>query len=253
MSIIRYAVFNDVHFRYQSPAYYRAIKIVARWDNLRGIILNGDIIDFESVCTHPTLPTGQKLLMYEVEYANQQFDFLQKTFQDIPIGYCEGNHEFRVFRFIRDECPSLWGLIDCPKLLKFDERPGWKFFRYGPGQLVNVHGTGLWVRHEPLSMGMSPAKVTAENSSVDILFGHTHIYQVYAHKKFGPTPFVTRAYSNGWLGDINAPVFEYRGSKDRWVNGFAEILIDEKTLEYQYNFVDLSKFNPFYEVSEKSA
>jgi predicted phosphodiesterase len=245
--IIRYAVLNDVHFPYESPAYKRAIKIIASWNNLKAIILNGDICEISSIKSHPAHPEDERFLGKEIEYANSQFDLLQETFQEIPIAYVCGNHEHRVFRYIQNQAPHLWGLIDCPKLFKFDERPGWRFFQYGPRQLIQIGKTGLYARHEPLGMGLNPAKATADNSYVDVIFGHTHRYQVYSHKKFGPTPILTTAISNGWLGDASAKIFDYRPAKESWSLGFAEILVDSDTWEYHYNFVNLADHNPFYE------
>lgn len=247
--MIRYAVLNDVHFPYESQAYYRALKIMQTWSDLKGIILNGDIAEIESVSGHAKHPEGNQFLSREIDYVNDKFDYIEKTFQGVPVAFVEGNHCHRVFRYIRDISPQLWGLVEAPSLFKFDER-GWKFFRYGPSQLVRIANSDLWVRHEPLGMGQSPAKVTAENSWVDILFGHTHIQQTYVVKKFGPTQKIIRAYSGGWLGDSKHPIFDYRGSKDKWVQGFNMIMIDEKTGEYYYQFIDLTRFNPFFETPE---
>ena len=252
MGLRRYAVFNDIHFPYESKAYYRAIKIIQTWDNLAGIILNGDIAEIVTVSIHPKNPELDKFLNKEIDYTNSKFDDIQSNFQDIPVAYLEGNHEARIFRFIRDQCPQLWGLIDTPKLFRFDERPGWKFFRHGPQQLVRIAKTDLYCRHEPLAMGQNPAKITAENSYVDIIFGHVHTYQEYTHKKFGPVPKTTRAYANGWLGDKCHSIFDYRGPRDRWVEGFGDVLVDDISWEYQYNFVDLSHHNPFYEAPKQT-
>lgn len=246
MALVRYAVLNDIHMPYESKAYARALKIIEGWSDLKGIILNGDIAEIESVSTHAKHPEGNHFLSREIDYVNEKFDFIEKKFQGVPVALVEGNHCHRVFRYIRDIAPQLWGIVEAPSLFKFDER-GWKFFRYGPNQLVRIGQTELWVRHEPLGMGQYPCKVTAENSYVDILFGHTHIQQTYVHKKFGPNPKITRAYSGGWLGDATHPIFDYRGSKDKWVLGFSEIIVDEVTWEYGYRFVDLTRFNPFYE------
>jgi hypothetical protein len=135
----------------------------------------------------------------------------------------------------------MWGLIDCPSLLKFPDRPGWKFVPYGPTQLVKCGESNLYLRHEPLGSGQNPAKMTAEKSIVDIAFGHTHIYQVHTHRKFGPTPIVTKAYSLGWLGDKSRHVFDYRGSKDNWVEGITIVECDTESGDYTLEFVDLRK------------
>lgn len=237
MSIVRYAVLNDVHFPYESSKYHVALKRISAWGNLAGIFFNGDIGEFESVSTHPKGPTAATRLRKELDYINGKFDYIQKTFADIPVTLVCGNHSYRIFRYVRDVAPEMWGVVpSCPKLLRFDERPGWKFVDYGPSQLVRCGKSDLWLRHEPLAGGANHAKGTAEKSYVSILYGHTHVYQQYTHKKFGPRPIIVTATSGGWLGDPKHDVFDYRGSKDNWVQGFSEVECDERTGEYELYF-----------------
>ena len=113
-----------------------------------------------------------------------------------------------------------------------------------PTQLVKVGCTkDLYVRHEPLVGGASHAKGTAEKSLVSLIYGHTHVYQSYTHKKFGPEPTTVTAISNGFLGDIRAKCFDYRGSKDNWQEGFTRIDCDEDTGLYTCQFIFNSKIS----------
>jgi len=237
MGLIQYAVLNDIHFPYEGNAYYKAIKLIEKYPDLRGIYLNGDVCEIESVSAHPKSPRAQQSLLNELEYANKKFDQLEKLFGDIPIDYICGNHEYRIFRYIRDMAPQLWGMLEAPKLFRFDERKNFKFYDYKPTQLVKVGNTkDLYVRHEPLAGGANHSKGTAEKSVVSIIYGHCHVYQSYTSKKFGPEPYNVTAVSNGWLGDINQDCFNYRGSKDNWQTGFSRIDVDEKTGEYEIRF-----------------
>ena len=207
------------------------------WPDLKHIVLNGDILEIESVSAHPKSPRAQQSLLAELDYANQKFDQLQKMFTDVPVDYLSGNHEFRMYRFLRDIAPQLWGMLECPKVFKFEERPLWKFYDYGPTQLVKVgKANNLYCRHEPLVGGANHASGTAAKSLHSIIYGHTHVYQSQTHKKFGVKPISVTAISNGWLGDINKSCFDYRGSKDNWQQGFMRIDCDEKTGEYECRF-----------------
>jgi hypothetical protein len=240
MSIVQYSIMNDIHFPYEGKGYYKALELMRSWPDLRGIYLNGDIAEIESMSTHPKTPTAQRMLFNELEYINQKFDTLQKMFKDIPVDYLCGNHEYRIYRYIRDVAPEMWGMIKEAKLLKFDERPKWNFHEYGPNQLVKIgKANNLYCRHEPLSGGAVHAKGTAEKSLVSIIYGHTHVYQQFTHKKFGPKPISVTAISNGWLGDITKACFDYRGSKDNWQTGFMRIDCDEKTGEWEARFIHL--------------
>lgn len=238
MAIVRYGILNDVHFPYEGKAYQKAIKEMSRWDNLEHIFLNGDILEIESLSRHPKGPQAMTSYRKEIDYANRKFDEIQKRFPDIPVTLIEGNHCYRFFRYLRDVAPALWGVVEQPELLRFPER-GWKFIPYGPRQWQRCGKSNLWLRHEPLSGGVNCARQTALLSDVDVLFGHTHIYQEYEVKRHGPSPRHIRAISGGWLGDIRQPIFDYRGSKDNWRNGFSEVTCDTKTGEYEYRFIRL--------------
>lgn len=235
MAVIQYAVLNDVHFPLHSvKGYTKALHEMSRFPDLREIFLNGDIMEVESVSSHPKTPSAQKSLLREVDYVNDKFDSLAKLFPKTPVHYICGNHEYRIYRFIRDIAPEMFGMITEPKLFRFDERIGFKFYDYGPTQWVKCgKANDLWLRHEPLVMGTNCAKGTAEKSLVNVLFGHTHIYQQYTHKKMGPIPKNVTATSCGWLGDISQACFDYRGNRDNWQLMFTRIDCDEKTGEYE--------------------
>jgi len=237
---IQYVILNDIHFPYEAKAYYTALSMMQSLPRLRGIFLNGDVAEIESVSTHPKSQQAQTSLLMEMAYINEKLDDLQKMFKKVPVHYICGNHEHRIYRYVRDVAPQLWGMLDCPKLLGFDRRPGWKFYEYTPTQLVKVGVTkDLYCRHEPLAGGQNHAAGTAAKSLVSVIYGHTHVYQLSTHKKFGPQPTLVTAMSNGYLGDINNPCFNYRGSRDNWVNGFSIIECDEKTGEYEIRFIYL--------------
>lgn len=240
MGIATYAVLNDIHLPYEGPAYYKALDLMRLFPNLQGIYLNGDVAEIESVSSHPKSPLAQQTLLYELEYVNKKFDQLESMFKYVPVHYVCGNHEYRIYRYVRDVAPQLWGVLNTPKLLNFDRRPQFQFYDYGPNQLVKVGKCkNLYVRHEPLSGGAMHAKGTAEKSVVSLIYGHTHVYQSYTHKKFGPAPYTVTAISNGWLGDITKSCFDYRGPKDNWQLGFTRIDCDEKTGEYECKFIYL--------------
>lgn len=240
MSLVTYAVLNDIHFPFQGPAYYKALDIMRGTHNLTHIYLNGDIAEIESVSSHPKNPGAQRALKAELDYVNQKFDQIGSMFPGVPVTLIEGNHCYRVFRYIRDVAPEMWGLVHLPELFRFPEREAWTFVPYGPTQWVRCGETrDLWLRHEPLGGGVSHAKATAEKAYVSLLYGHTHQFQQFTAKKHGPKPFLVTATSCGWLGDITKDCFDYRGSKDNWVSGFTLVECNELTGDYEVRFIYL--------------
>ncbi len=236
---------NDIHFPFEDKARYKtALKILAS-KKLDHLYLNGDIGEFLGVSAHPRHPGESVAFPQEVDYCNKKFDEIMTMFPGVPVTLIEGNHCYRFFRYIRDMAPQMWGLIDCPLILKFDQRPGWKFVPYGPSQLVRCGVSNLYLRHEPLGGGANPAKVTAENSYIDMATGHCHTYQVHSHKKFGPKPITNTAYVLGWLGDKSRNVFDYRGAKDKWIEGCTVVEAD-KSGRYSLEFINLQVLPVLY-------
>lgn len=238
--IKRYGILNDVHFPFEDrPRYKFALKTFQE-KQIDHLYLNGDIGEFAAVSSHAKHPGDANSLLKELEYINKRFDEVCALFPDVPVTLIEGNHCYRFFRYIRDVAPQMWGLIDCPQILKFHERPRWKFVPYGPTQIVKCGVSNLYLRHEPLAGGANHAGLTAAKSLVDLAYGHTHQYQIGAHRKFGPKPTVTKAYSLGWLGDRRHSVFDYRGSKDNWVEGFTYVEA-EMSGDYELQFIERTK------------
>ena len=242
----RYGILNDVHFPYEDRQRYELALRIFQAAGISRLYLNGDIVEFLAVSSWKVHPGERADFSFEVQYANKKFDELMLAFPDVPVTYICGNHEHRFFRYVRDIAPAMWGLLDCPSLLKFPERPLWKFVDYGPSQLERCGNSNLWLRHEPLGGLANCARQTAEKSSVDIAFGHTHVYQVHTHRKFGPVPSCTKAYSLGWLGDKARNVFDYRGAKDNWVQGCTLVECETSTGEYTLEFIDLTKVPLLY-------
>ncbi len=244
--IERYAILNDIHLPFESKTSYSVALKIMQDVGINHIFLNGDIGEFQGVSSWPSHPSEKMNFCQEVNYINKKFDEMMVLFPDVPVTLICGNHSWRFFRYIRDVAPAMWGLIDCPSLLKFPERPNWKFVDYGPTQLVRAGKANLYLRHEPLGMGVNCAKATAEGSWVDIAFGHTHIYQIHTHRKYGPSSLLTKAYSLGWMGDKSRHVFDYRGAKDRWVNGFTIVECDTTDGSYTLEFIVLEKLPVLY-------
>lgn len=246
MQIERYGILNDIHFPYEDKQRYAVALKIMKTVGINHLYLNGDIGEFQGVSAWPNHPSEKLDFNQELNYLNKKFDELMALFPGLPVTYICGNHEYRLFRYIRDVAPAMWGTTDCPTLLQFDKRPGWKFVDYGPTQLVHCGKSKLYLRHEPLGMGVNCAKSTAEKASVDLAFGHTHVYQVHTHRKFGPTPSITKAYSLGWLGDKSRHVFSYRGARDNWVVGFTIVECEAKSGDYSLEFIDLTKIPILY-------
>jgi len=233
MGLALYGILNDIHFPYEDKvAYELALKVLSDQPNLAHIYLNGDVPEFEAVTAHQKYMLAKDYLFEEVEYTNKRLDELQDRFPGTPITWISGNHEYRLERFLERQARELYGCgMDMVTLFNLAGR-GIDWVPYGPRQLVKCGQSDLYLRHEPLSSSRTHSKITAEGSNVSIAYGHTHTYQEYSVKRLSVESPIITATAVPFLGDIKAKVFNYRGSKDNWQNGFAIVSCDTESFKH---------------------
>jgi hypothetical protein len=138
------------------------------------------------------------------------------------IVYCEGNHEYRLPRYLNKNCGELYKAVTVPKLLMLDHM-GIEFIPYGPNQQYAILGSKLIARHEPLGGGEHCAASTVKKAGKSVIFGHTHRIQEAQIVTIDGDNY--RGISTGWLGDKNHPVFDYVKNHHQWAQGFSELTV----------------------------
>lgn len=191
--------------------------------DLAEIVFLGDFIENLAVSTHKKdLPYNQSL-KHEIDEVNKQLDYIDELFpsEKVKKVFCEGNHEERLSRFIRDKAPELYGLSNIEELLKIKERR-YKWVKFEPRQSYSLFNGSVITRHTPVG---SSAKTTAmrAGSRVDcILFGHIHSFDEASVGCLGQsaqTHQTVKAKACGFLGDLNDKVFKY-SDNNNWALGF---------------------------------
>jgi len=179
----------------------------------------GDYLDFFWVSLHPKGPASsiiRESFKDEIYEGIKKLTELRNLFPKAKINFLEGNHEFRLVRYIVSKCPELYDLYSLPDILCFDKL-NIEYHPFGKGQKVSCLGTNLFMRHQPYNQGRNCAATTAHNKGISLLFGHTHRLQNYTLIKGDGEEVST--YSSGWLGDRTLPAFEYMDTDD-WGTGF---------------------------------
>lgn len=207
-------------------AYELMLKAAKTLNGGRGpafIYLLGDYGDFISVTGHQRRAFEERFLYKEAAAINARLDQLDRLWPRADKTYIEGNHEWRLARYIDAKAPELAKAMELETLLRLDRRARWTFVPYGPTQLVQVAGSRLWARHEPLTGGALPAHGTVIKAGCSIIYGHTHTAQssqvVMAN---GDTHI---GISVGWLGDARKPAFAYVRGHHQWSLGFGVVTV----------------------------
>lgn len=221
----RFLFLTDIHFPAEDKRSLDAVLNYAAdsgpWD---GIILNGDIGDYESVSSHNA---GQlrklenKRLWKDHEAVNKGLDLIDSAVFGKSRGvdkkkyFLEGNHEYRVERAINVN-PNLEGFAEVPTALKLAER-GYEWLPFwSKGTMLRVGNANFM---HAFCHGRNHAKATLSMIDRPTFYGHTHDVAEESKLTLGDNKQVC-AQSLGTLIDYRVDYM--RGRPHRWQQAFAE-------------------------------
>ena len=180
-------VANDFHIPFHDEEALALFKRFLRAEKPEWLILNGDAQDFWEVSRFDLTPRGGKEFREEIVIGRRILRSLRHILPKTRITWIEGNHEFRLRRYLIQNArvlygvsgltvPELFGLRDLaidyvachPLASKFTDN----FVRVG----------NLFVGHwDKVSMhGGYAAKGLVEAKGVSLLQGHTHRFGAHA-------------------------------------------------------------------------
>lgn len=179
------------------------------------IIINGDLLDFASVSAHAKSPYERMTLKGEIDEAYKYLKVMRMMFPKAEIILAEGNHEYRLGRFIAGKAKELDGVVFLEKLLKLDELnitfvPYHKHVRCGDLDIMHGH-------HLPGS-GKNVAGTLLEKAMCNIMFNDRHTSQEAFRR--GLDGRTIGAWAVGCLCPLTA---SYCLNPLQWINGFAEV------------------------------
>jgi predicted phosphodiesterase len=227
-------IIMDTHHPFVHRKNYNLMLKVFDEAHLDEIVIIGDFGDFYFCNGHGKDPeiTEKWSPKKEIASVRKELSRLVDRYPGVRIVFIEGNHEYRLSRYLKNKAPELFGLVDWKELLD----PGGylvdEFVDYGPEQLYFLAEgySKLAARHEPLAGGMYPALNTVKRSNCSLVFGHTHSSQQAQIRLFDGSHHAAGTF--GFLGDRDHPAFNYVKTKPTWTDGFALCSTDLKTGEF---------------------
>ena len=205
-SIKNVAVWGDLHIPYhESDAVKAAIKL-AKEDKVDAIFLNGDVMDFFGLSFHEKNPKNRPRISEELESARQFLKGLRKHFPNIPIYWIDGNHEYRLERYLAVKAPELLDTSEfqIASLLRMAEYGitylGFRTKCYF-GKLLVEHGDRL-----KGTGGVNPARSARLKYKRSVLVNHFHKLSVDSGKQYDGD--VMTCWSNGCLCELEPEYME---------------------------------------------
>lgn len=186
------------------------------------IVIIGDAADFYAVSKFDKSPERASRLVDELAVFEKEMRRLRRASPNSRVVYCQGNHEFRLDRYITSSAPALHGLV-VPRELILRALPGAEWVKYRSakriGKVDYAHDLGF--------SGVYAGKHTLAANGANIVFGHTHRGGVVVE---GDVQGDRRFSLNvGWLGDIAQIDYTYEVIARNWTLGFGHIFTDEET------------------------
>ena len=218
-----YVVLGCSHLPFHNKAMWAATcKLISDMQNLKGIILAGDILDMHSISRHSKgkIRLAGYTLAREYKEANEALDMLDEAIGDRKIikEFFYGNHEDWYNQWGKDVDNSYLGRAGakspydaCFKHRGYNTQFNWKTASVQLGDLEIIHGE--WCAKH------AAAKHASELHR-NIAFFHTHRMGTYFESNIA-------GYNCGWGGDKNKDVFSYmsKSQKENWRNGILTVTL----------------------------
>lgn len=211
---------SDAHYWPGEPsvAHKAFVKIIKELKP-KAVILNGDVVDGARVSRHdPLYGTTPPSIKQEIEVCQERLGEIEKAFKSAALIWTYGNHDTRLWRYLRMNAPEVEGM---PGTDIFDYFPGWRH-----GYLVEINNDTI-VKHR-WHNGVHATYNNTLKSGRSIVTGHLHRLQVacwgdYNGRRYG--------VDTGCLADIDDEAFAYtEGNSVPWASGFAVLTFKDSQL-----------------------
>jgi UDP-2,3-diacylglucosamine pyrophosphatase LpxH len=187
---------TDIHFPYHEPDAWEIVLDVAKTLSPDIVFLGGDVVDFYQVSDFHKDPARRLMLQDDLDVAATELSRLRETCSKAKFYYQEGNHEWRLNRYLWTKAPELSGLrkMKVPELLDFKHLA----IDWVPRGTLKKIGE-LWHGHgdELVTGGQHPAYASLLKGSGNVIFGHYHKLQIAYHRMLDGK--VHGAWANGCL------------------------------------------------------
>lgn len=216
----RILILSDTHIPYHDNSPLK-LALKTAWDfGIDTILLNGDIIDFYPMSKFARDP-NQRDVFEELRTCEIFLQQVKHKFNNCKIIFKEGNHEYRLRKYIYEKAPELVNIpeLALPSLLHFskyqiDFVDAWTVMQ--AGKLNIIHG------HEILGGGINVARTQVLKSLDNILFGHFHRHQDYTQRTIADK--VVGGWAIGCLSHLKPDYYPV----NNYIHGFALVNVDEQ-------------------------
>lgn len=216
-NITKLGIFGDVHIPYHDNDALEIMFEEFKKEKIKGILINGDLLDFYQLSTHEKDPRKANL-KEELDSGQRFFAYLRDQFPNIPIYYIIGNHENRLQRYLR---------IKASELLDIDEFRLDVLLQFGKYTIEHlpyrskVHFGNYLIEHGDKirgAGGVVPGRTALMRVKRNCIVNHFHKSSNSLQKIYGEDDDKTiHGYSIGCMCELEPEYLEI----NEWNHGFA--------------------------------
>lgn len=177
----QFLIVPDVHFPYECQNFIKLTYKILRSQKFDGIVQLGDALDFWQLSTYDKDPSRKNTIMDDIDQWNK---VLTKWSSLLPrnaeIHLLEGNHEFRLHRYIARHARDLHEIVrPMPELLNLKERnaSGSVVFKWHPYNKWSSCQIGDCTLLHGFYFNQHVAATNLAKYRRNIICGHTHRVQ----------------------------------------------------------------------------
>lgn len=186
------------------------------------LVIMGDFADAETLSAHPATKPGEVSFEQEVNAVRECLTHLDGLGATNKV-YVEGNHEFRLDRYLMERAPQMFYSIKWQDVLGLYERC-WKWVPYRKSVKIGK----LHLTHDVGSAGLNAHRVAAKAFGGNAAIGHTHRMAYEVTGRFDGPPYLAAMF--GWLGDAEkAAGYLHEAKASDWVHGFGVFYLEPDT------------------------
>ncbi len=228
-------VVNDFHVPFHDEAALTALHRFLRRERPDWLILNGDFMDFWEISRFDLTPRAGKEFREEIRIGKVILRDVRRLLPRARITWIEGNHEFRLRRYVIQNARHLYGLpgLSVPELFELKRlrieyvacHPAASKFTDNFIRVGNLY-VGHW---DKMALhGGYAAKGLVEAKGVSVLQGHTHRFGAHAR---------TTVDGRILLGIENSSMCRREASyvaHPNWQLGFSVVYVDPVSGRFQW-------------------
>ena len=187
------------------------------------VVILGDFFDGYAVSQHRKDPSRRAHIVDEIREAQK----LLSLFDDCKEKYfIEGNHEWRLPRYLMDFAPEAYELLiaETDNDLFGVKRSGWHVTPY----METLQLGKLNITHDLDKAGETAINDAMASFMDNVIIGHTHLLRYVVKGTAFGVPHLGASF--GWLGDVEKIDYRHRVKAHRdYVQGFGTIRMHPET------------------------